>query len=43
MSDTNESNRPVTARGYKGPRWLIDRLPRCGSDTEYASALRDLL
>jgi len=26
----NESSRPMTARGYKGPHWLIDRLPRFG-------------
>lgn len=29
-SETDES-RPMTARGYKGPHWLIDRLPRFGS------------
>lgn len=27
--DENEKlDRPVTARGYKGPKWLIDRIPR---------------
>jgi len=30
MRETEDSGRPVTARGYKGPRWLIDRLPRVG-------------
>lgn len=29
MADTEQS-RPETARAYKGPRWLIDRLPRFG-------------
>lgn len=32
MSDQGSTDRPKTARGYKGPRWLIDRLPRYGSD-----------
>lgn len=26
-----DDGRPMTARGYKGPHWLIDRLPRFGS------------
>jgi hypothetical protein len=34
MSNEETSERPQTARGYKGPRWLIDRLPRFSSDTE---------
>lgn len=25
-----EDGRPETARAYKGPRWLIDHLPRIG-------------
>ena len=29
MPDTND--RPMTAKGYKGPQWLIDRLPRFGN------------
>lgn len=35
MSDRNhrEGDRPVTARGYKGPKWLIDRLPRVSGET----------
>lgn len=28
------SERPVTARGYKGPKWLVDRLPRIGRPDE---------
>jgi len=31
MSDTEQSGRPETTRIYKGPRWLIDRLPRFSS------------
>lgn len=27
----SQEERPATARGYKGPKWLIDRLPRVGS------------
>lgn len=27
----SQNERPVTTRGYKGPKWLIDRLPRVGS------------
>jgi len=26
-----DRDRPVTARGYKGPRWLIENLPRVGN------------
>jgi hypothetical protein len=31
MSEEDSPDRPQTARGYKGPRWLIDRLPRFSS------------
>lgn len=31
MSETEDSRRPETTRIYKGPRWLVDRLPRFGS------------
>lgn len=34
MSDTEESTRPQTTRLYKGPRWLIDRLPRISTDRD---------
>lgn len=36
MSDSgNDDGRPMTARGIKGPHWLIDKLPRFGdSDAE---------
>jgi len=30
-SPEKEKSRPMTARGYKGPQWLIDNLPRFGS------------
>ncbi|WP_259370390.1 hypothetical protein [Salinarchaeum laminariae] len=33
MSREDTSDRPKTARGYKGPRWLIDRLPRYSSSS----------
>lgn len=26
-----DTERPVTAKGYKGPRWLINALPRVGT------------
>lgn len=31
MSESENNGRPMTARGYKGPRWLIDLLPRVGN------------
>jgi len=34
MTDEDTSDRPMTARGYKGPRWLIDRLPRFSSRSD---------
>lgn len=31
MNEEDNTERPTAARGYKGPRWLIDRLPRFSS------------
>lgn len=28
------SERPMTAKGYKAPRWLVDSLPRFGDSDE---------
>jgi len=37
MSENGTPDRPDTARGYKGPRWLIDRLPRFSSSDRDAT------
>lgn len=34
MEDKSDSDRPVTAKGYKGPKWLIDRIPRFSASSE---------